>query len=306
MPRPSPQTERVLDVITMLTEGDEAGATLTEVAQRLGVGAPTCVHLLAAMAERGFLVRDPVSRRYRLGPALLAPGQVAAARYPVLAPARAEIDALARTLGLPCFAFVRDGDHARLVHRAWDLRRPAPAMRLGDVLPVTPPLGSVFVAWAAGAEVDRWLARGRIEGDGAQRLRATLAAVRRLGFVVELHPPQPLLHELVRLLDRAQQTGRTARLRSAVVQHDYVASRLDPASSYAVSSISVPVFAPDGSVALACNVVGLPEALSGRAVRDLGHACRVAMDRVTAALGGTAAGPAPAATSRPRRPRTAG
>ena len=68
MPRPSPQTDRVVAVIELLSSGDE-GATMTEIARHLSINPATCVHVMAALTSAGVVVREP-DRRYHLGPAL--------------------------------------------------------------------------------------------------------------------------------------------------------------------------------------------------------------------------------------------
>lgn len=286
MPRPSPQTDRVLAAVNALaTEPD--GLTLTELARRLDANTASCVHMLAAMADAGYVVRDATSRRYFVGPALILPGQVAAARYPALGAARREMDELVRTLGVTCLAFARDGDEARLVHRSFDPRLAPPGVQLGDTLPIVPPLGSVYVAWADDATVEAWLARGELRASAARAARDALGAIRTLGYVVELVPGEPLLHELGRLLARARRTG-TARTRPRWATDDpsFVATRLDAATEYSVSSIGVPVFDEDGGVRLAVSLTGLPARLDGRQVARLGRAARAAADRATASSGG--------------------
>ncbi|MEI2652590.1 MAG: helix-turn-helix domain-containing protein [Microthrixaceae bacterium] len=82
MPRPSPQTDRVVAVIELLSSGDE-GATMTEIARHLSINPATCVHVMAALTSAGVVVREP-DRRYHLGPALALPGRLAERRYPLL------------------------------------------------------------------------------------------------------------------------------------------------------------------------------------------------------------------------------
>ena len=84
MPRPSPQTDRVVAVIDLLASRDD-GATMTEISRHLAISQASCVHLLAALTTAGYLVREPDDRRYHLGPALAGPGRMAEARYPLLA-----------------------------------------------------------------------------------------------------------------------------------------------------------------------------------------------------------------------------
>lgn len=273
-------------IVNLLTEAAERGATLSEISRALGQTPGTLVHVLSSLAAGGFVVRRPEDRRYHVGPALIAPGAVAAGRFPALGATRQASQQLAEQLGYPVFAFQRDGDHARLVDTVWDLRRPAPWMRIGEVLPIAPPLGAVFVAWEDQALVDRWLDRGGPTGPTRDALVRRLAAARALGFVVELRPPLPLLHELSRLVRRGQQMRRVERIpRSTSGVEDYLAERVDGRTRYEVSTLSVPVISHDGQVATALNLVGFAEPITGRELRRLGGLARTAADRLAASLG---------------------
>ncbi len=253
VPRPSPQTDRVVAVLNLLAGSDGGGSTLTEIARRIGANRASCVHLLAALEGAGYLVRDPADRRYHLGPALITLGSTASRRYPGFDAAREEVDELTRTTGHPCFAFSLERDRARLLYYTWDLRRPAPAMRVGDTITIVPPIGAVFYAWAEPDAIDEWVARAPDGNTEGRRLRDTLTAIRSLGFVVELQPPTSMLNEL----NRERGPGEPARPRHAGRHsHDFVVTDLVDDEKYAVSSISVPVFDAAGRVAIALNLAG--------------------------------------------------
>jgi DNA-binding IclR family transcriptional regulator len=276
--RPSPQTDRVVRIVNLLTEQDDRGASLTEIARHVGQTPAACVHVLAALVAAGFVVRQPSDRRYHLGPGLIAPGQVAAGRFPSRDATRAAIEDLARATGYPVFAFRREAGHARLVDLVWDLRRPAPAMRIGDLLPIEPPLGSVFVAWNGPDAVERWL---RSSPPAARAgLAARVEAARRLGFVVELRPPLPLVQELARLVARGQNLRRAERVPASLPGIEaYLAEGLRPEARYEVSTISIPVPGPAGTVDLAKNLLGFADSTPGRELLDLGARARAAADR---------------------------
>ena len=286
MPRESPQTDRVMAIVALLTERAEEGATLSEIAEALGQTRATYVHVLASMSAGGFVTRRPTDRRYHLGPALVAAGRAAAGRFPALGATSAAIEALSSDLGYAVLAFTRDGDHARLVDAAWNLRRSAPRIRNGELLPIEPPLGAVFVAWSGTAEIEGWIRRGPTSTATQAALDGRLEVARQQGFVVELRPPPQLLHELVRLLGRGQQVRRAERIRpSAVGLEGYLAEAIDDRAAFEVSTISAPVVGADGTVALALNLFGFDEPLLGREILRLGREARDAADRLAAALG---------------------
>ena len=59
---------------------DVRNARLTQIAAAAGVDKATALRLLDVLARNGFVVRDPVSKRYALGPEVLALGAAAIAR----------------------------------------------------------------------------------------------------------------------------------------------------------------------------------------------------------------------------------
>ncbi|WP_155728604.1 helix-turn-helix domain-containing protein, partial [Mycobacterium avium] len=82
--RPSPQTERVVNLFELLAADGSAGITLAEASRRLHVHKASCHSMLSELLRAGWLLRDPVRKTYHLGPALVRLGREAAARYPAL------------------------------------------------------------------------------------------------------------------------------------------------------------------------------------------------------------------------------
>jgi DNA-binding IclR family transcriptional regulator len=103
--------------------------------------------------------------------------------------------------------------------------------------------------------------------------------------VVELRPPLPLLHELVRLTGRGQQLRRAERLPQPIAGlESYIAGTIKRHATYEVSTLSVPVIAPDGTVALALNLFGFDEPIAGDEVLRLGRVSLVAAQRLARQL----------------------
>ncbi|MCU1367874.1 MAG: transcriptional regulator, IclR family, partial [Ilumatobacteraceae bacterium] len=249
MSRPSPQTDRVMEIVNVLTARAAGGATLSEIAAVIGQTPSTLVHVLGSLTAGGFVVRRPSDRRYHLGPALIDPGRIAAGRFPTHGETRAAIEELARAEGYGVFAFALDGDHARLIDAAWDPRRPSPTLRIGDLLPIDPPVGSAFIAWGGPEHIDGWMRRGSPSAEARAVIVERLAASRAQGYVVTLRPPPQLQDELRRFVDRGQHLRRAERLRASTRGIDqYLAGRIDRRRSYDVSSLSVPVIAREQTV----------------------------------------------------------
>lgn len=272
MPRPSPQTDRVVAVIELLSSGDE-GATMTEIARHLSINPATCVHVMAALTSAGIVVREP-DRRYHLGPALALPGRLAERRYPLLVAARSEMVALSERFGAACFAFAPDGERARLAQVTWprDETIDRSQVRVGESVPMVPPLGLLFVAWGDDHGFDDWLARSPDASAHDQGVEARREAL-DLGYVVELAPHFTETSELAEVLDDREspyRDGRLHRMLSAKGDGDHVAS------------IGAPVFGPDGAAALSITLVTYWSTMTTPQVAAVGDAVRAAADRVTA------------------------
>ena len=73
-PRPSPQTERVVNLFEHLARDGTRGVTLAEVSRYLFVHKASCHSMLSELLRAGWLLRDPVRKTYHLGPALVRLG----------------------------------------------------------------------------------------------------------------------------------------------------------------------------------------------------------------------------------------
>ena len=151
-------------------------------------------------------------------------------------------------------------------------------MRTGDTIRLVPPLGAVFVAWAPDDAVDEWLSRGAGDAGTDRRHLEMLAAVRELGYVVELQPPSTMFDDL--LGDGRGAPG--ARPVRAYDPGDFVATDLVDDRPYAVSSISVPVFGAGDHVVLALNLISFPAPVAGAEIRRLAAVARGAAAHVHA------------------------
>jgi DNA-binding IclR family transcriptional regulator len=308
VPRPSPQTDRVVAIVGHLADHEE-GATLTELATAVGADRSALVHVLAALTTAGVLFREPGDLRYHLGPALVRPGRVAARRYgDHLAAVRAEMQDLADDLDLACLSFEPEGDQGRLAQYVWPRGSEPPAITVGETLPLRPPLGIIFVAWADAPEVDRWLALAPdLAPERRERLLEQCPAIRSLGFVVEARPRTMEDEAFARLIDDRASPRRDGKLLELLADHghdEHVLTELagDDRSLHPVHAIGAPCFDADGRVARSLSVIGFTRPLRTDEVHRIGGAVRAAADRATAAVGGAAGRSAPSRRARsPRR-----
>lgn len=105
--------DRVLDVIEVFYAQPEA--SLTDVAARTGLDPATLLRYLGQLTERGWTERDPLTKRYRLGPQAIALGNAATVARPIRQEARAHMARLVQAYGETANLAMRQGDDLVIV-----------------------------------------------------------------------------------------------------------------------------------------------------------------------------------------------
>jgi len=293
MPRPALAATRAMDVLDFLAAHPTESYTLTELSEHLAIN-PASIHaLLGALAEAGYLQRHPVHRTYGLGPAVIALGHAALERHRAIDRARDEMRQLGETLGLELLATVVVGDEMLAVARAGP-HQPAPTtLQVGQRVPLVPPLGLVFLAWAEEAAVAAWLASAGL-GDAdreAKRYRELLAAVRRRGYSVALRPAArgKLGEAVAGLADAPRDAALRRRMHGWLAElgrEDYQLADLEAGRRYDVSLIGAPVFGARGEVVTALWALGFTAPLATAELTHTAERIRDAALRVTRATHG--------------------
>jgi DNA-binding IclR family transcriptional regulator len=282
--RPALAASRAIDILNFMAAAPLKAYSLTELVRALDLNPASCHALLGAMTREGYLVRQPRGRTYGLGPALVAIGHGALQRHPVLAAARDQIAGLSAALDLDCLLTARTGD--RLIALASDGPGRIPSLRIGQRVPMIPPLGTPFLAWADDAEVQAWLGQAT-EGLDEQRLREALAMVRDRGYAVTLRSERQGVAGLA-VLGLAEEPFADERRQQAAqaigrMGEAYLMIDAQPDRLHHVGLISAPVFDPEGAVACTLSLFGFERPLSLSRIASLGEAlrrhCRAAMMR---------------------------
>ena len=128
--RPSPQTNRVVALVEILSARPNESLTLAELTRRLGVNKSTCYSMLQALTEVGWLLRDPFHKTYRLGPALVAVGRAASSGFPALDFVRPAMIELSRGVGSHCVALSVAPEHVTVVDQVFPFEGTAQAHAL--------------------------------------------------------------------------------------------------------------------------------------------------------------------------------
>ena len=171
--RPALAASRGTHVMNFLASVPDRRFSLTEIAQATGVNRASCLAILGELTQRGYLCRHASRKIYWLGPALIAAGQAAAVANPILARARTAAERLLEDLGLPVLLSTRIGDEIVCIFSLVNESGRTAGMRAGERVPLVPPIGASFVAWAPPDQAETWISRRADAGGGAGRPAAT-------------------------------------------------------------------------------------------------------------------------------------
>lgn len=296
MPRSSPQTERLVEILEFLAADTSRQRSLTEIARMLQVEKPTCYPMLSELVKLGWLVRHPQRKTYQLGPRLVPIGEAAKGAIDVVDMARPALAALADELGVACAALIMSGSDLVVAElmQPKGRRRGVMGQQIGDRVAMRPPLAGVFLAWADDATVDEWLSRDQRSGDDAAvraHYLSVLAAVRERGFGVEQEIPgeQALGEQLERRLAAARGQGRARMLeqeQNDVMLPEMAVAGLETGRTYIPFSINATVFDSAANPVVAVCAYDFRETLTADEVAAVGRTVRAAANQVTAAMFG--------------------
>ena len=274
MARPAPAAARALQIIDLLASHPGEQFTLSDIARRTSLSLGTAHAVLAVLEETGYLSRHPTRRTFRLGPAMVAAGTAALRQHPAIRIATERITELADELGADVMVTAATPVEIVFVVVGDTASRYGPGYREGDRVPLVPPLGLVFMAWAHPREVEAWLARSPSTFD-RERVEVARTAIRDRGYALGLASAidRPADVSTAPSIDRNRaRSGDGARILGSISLHgDYDLPTVDPNRNYDLAMASAPVFDADGRVFVAITASGFPPGLSGRQVVDIGE-----------------------------------
>ena len=191
-----PAARRALAVLRLLAAAP-APVTAVSLARELGLPRSSTYHLLAAMAEDGFVAHYPEERRWGLGVSAFELGSAFQRQDPVARAARPVLTALVgrlpRTLAGVAHAGVLHGRETLYVATAATPRRLTAVVETGVRLPASlTASGRALLAGLPAAQVralfpdaDAFVDRTDLGPRTPSALRETLTAERRAGYAVE-------------------------------------------------------------------------------------------------------------------------
>lgn len=289
--KPALAAARAMSVINYMTVQPRSAFTLSELSKALDVSPASMSSILLALLDAGYIVRHARHRTYELGPALVAAGHSAAQRHPEIEAARPEMVRLAATFGGECIGSAAVGEDIMILSIEG---RPTGRTRqtwIGQRVPLMPPFGQIFVAWASETEIDKWIGRLGPHAEPTLRedLRASLAEVRIRGLTIGLHNDP--VEEVIGLIHES--TEHPSQIHDRLIDaipaqvRGYTLHSIDLDGRYDVANLAVPVFGPDGSVVFAMTLFGIT-GIKGSDLVDLCGEMLSSGRIVTRAIGGRA------------------
>lgn len=204
---------------------------------------------------------------------------------------RGEMEALAADLDTQCTAVVLAQNETILVASAGTPPAGALPPPVGQRFPLTPPLGSVFVAWEAPHVIEAWLRQSPNGGvDEANACRRMVERVRTQGFSLGLgHEGHAQFEEEAARIARGvgrSYTGAALLQSIERLKSGYNLTDITSDSTYEVRHVSAPVFGPDGHVVLEFTVWGTPQDVDHAHVDNYARRLLLAARAATQILGG--------------------
>jgi DNA-binding IclR family transcriptional regulator len=240
-----------MSVLTFLGRHPDERFTMSALARELKMNKATAHTLLLTLAARGFLLRHPTEKTYRLGPALVALGESAvldereASEF-----AHAEMRKISEELGMMCVVSAAVGEEIIILSRVDPHSRIRGFPRPGQRLPYAAPVGAVFMAWSTPLEVREWLERGGPKAVAASEYYVdALAGIRERGFAVNLLPVSG--SQFAASVVEADFAHPSQMLSEAQFDHLF---RQEANATNAVVNLIAPVFHADGRVLLSLTL----------------------------------------------------
>ncbi len=190
-PAPTSSVQRACRILEVLS--DRRNSRLTEIAAASGQDKATALRLLDMLVREGFVVRDPDSKRYALGPEVFVLGAAAAARFDPRPIARPSLIRLASAFEDSAILSIARGAEAVCIdveHGSFPIR--ANYLEVGSRRPLGAGAGSLaLLSWLPDGEIEALMPSLRIElrrypGLTGRVLAQHIAASRQRGYALML------------------------------------------------------------------------------------------------------------------------
>lgn len=277
MVRPALSASRAIDIVDFLARFPERSFSLSEIVNGTQINLASCHAVLNALAEGGYVSRCPRQKSYRLGPALFAMGQASLASQPLLGRAKAAAEALRDELDTPTLVSTVIGEEIVGVIACNTPDGRTAGLNVGERMPLVPPVGASFLAWASDEAIEDWLGRAP-PGQDAETIsywREGLERIRERSFQVELRAPESnamaaRMAEMASGSEVTRYKGELIKLVQTFGRHPAQPERIEKDEEYDIILIAAPIFDREGQCAYNLCLGGFAGPLNGGDVQVLG------------------------------------
>ncbi|MCD6727768.1 MAG: IclR family transcriptional regulator [Solirubrobacteraceae bacterium] len=247
-----PAVVSAFGLLNVIAQSDRESSSHAELAREAGLSKSTAHNLLTTLEHLGLVQRDPQSRRYRLGAALISLGQSAARHSRLAVLAEERLGPLAGELGLSFALFqVDDVGSARAISRAY-------------------PSEPVHVGITLGTRV------GPFDGAVGKCLLAEMSPADAEQLVADLPIPR---HTDATITDADELLADVALVR----EQGWASSIAELNENHAIAA---PIAGADGRAELVIVALGFAGQIPADQAPELGRRLRESADAVTADGGG--------------------
>jgi IclR family transcriptional regulator, KDG regulon repressor len=142
----APIVSKAMKIVEMITESSE-NPGISEIAGKLELAKSTTHGILAALEESGWVLRDPVTRKYTCGYALQHLSETAQVRLSIVNQARPFLEDLGRQLGEVVFLGISTGHRIMILDQVESSRDLKLTARPGTTIPIfAGSVGKIFLA----------------------------------------------------------------------------------------------------------------------------------------------------------------
>lgn len=273
MARPALSASRTMDILDLFTAFPTRAFTMSEIMRTANINVASCHAILSALSSRGYLLRR--GKSYVLGSALIAVGHAASLAHPLIARAQSAAYQLNEELGVAVLLSTLAGDEILALTSLKDRQGIETSLHAGQRMPLIPPAGAHFIAWASDEAVDAWIARaGAADQDEIAEWRRALELIRARGYQVTLRAQQTqAFAELMgRMAAGTPPLEYRTEAKRLIADHGWKLAQpetIEPDSRYEAVLIAAPIFDQAGDACLSLGLGGFHEPLSGARINTL-------------------------------------
>ena len=279
----SAPTERVLDIVELLSRPARGEVRFSDVVRELNLSQGTAHAILKTLADRGWITRDPVTKAFALGPALTLVASSLDIGRPLAQLARTSVRRLVGATDMAASVLERAGDDLLITAMEHPAELSA-VVAANERIPYAPPFGIAFAAWDSADEQEAWMRRGAADdADLHQRLHAVLTRTRKRGYDVDWMTPA--LSQAAQAIGTLSGDAIPHNLRSVIDQLRVEFASSDPLpddstrGAHPVATISAPVLDADNRIALVLAIHPL-RAMTIREIRAVAKPLLREVDQV--------------------------